>query len=133
MKKKSLWVLGALAWLAAGAGISFLLGVHKPVPVPPYAIEEGMDGRILCAVARDESRLCLAQPIEPGALVDKAWAQWNEDKEIMRAFAGVFTLAPPAFIFLVLYLIWRQGGVPQGFRKMEEEGFEPGRKPGAKS
>lgn len=124
-RKMRVWALGGLLWLGAGTALGLAFGAHHPAPVPPYAIELSQNGGPICAVARDESRLCFAATTSVDAAINAAEAEWAQDKEIARAFWGVFTLAPPGFIFLVLFLIWRSGGVPPGFKKLEDENFTP--------
>lgn len=124
-RKMLVWAVGGLLWLVAGSAAGLALGVHRPAPLPPYAIERSDEGGPVCVVARDASRLCFAPSYSIDAAIDAAEAEWVQDKEIARAFWGVFTLAPPVFIYLVLFLIWRSGGVPAGFKRLEEENFPP--------
>ncbi|CAA6604023.1 hypothetical protein MTBLM1_20145 [Rhodospirillaceae bacterium LM-1] len=124
--RKAIWGAGALVWLIVGVGLGLLVGAHRPAPLPPYAIEKSEEGGPICVVTRDAARLCFAPTYSVDAAIDAAQKEWAEDKEIMRAFWGVFTLAPPGFIILVLWLIWRSGGVPEGFKRLEEEGVKAG-------
>lgn len=124
-RKMRVWAFGALLWLGAGTAAGLALGAHRPAPLPPYAIEKSQDGGPVCVVTRDGARLCFAPTYSIGAAIDAAEAEWAQAKEIERAFWGVFTLGPPGFIYLVLFLIWRSGGVPAGFKRLEDENFPP--------
>jgi hypothetical protein len=136
-KKMLIWALGGLAWMSAGAWIGFALDFHRPPPAPPYEIQrlndysvgprmnKSEDVRVVCVKAPDGGRSCFANALSDEEATIAAHGQFVEDKDVVKAFWYVFTLAPPAFIFLVLWLIHRSGGMPGGFKKLEEENFPP--------
>jgi hypothetical protein len=135
--KTMVWALGALVWMAAGTGIGLGLGVHHSAPKPPYdlvrfqdpvrgpALNHSDDQRVVCVNLPEGSKMCFSDVVSNEDAMTAAQARLLEDKEVARAFWGVFTLAPAAFIFMVLFLIWRSGGKPAGFQRLEDENIPP--------
>jgi hypothetical protein len=135
--KMLVWAAGGLAWMTAGAAVGVSMDFHKPPSAPPYEIQrindyavgprmnKSEDVRVVCVNAPDGGRSCFSNALSDEDAVIAAHGQFIEDKQVVQAFWGVFTLVPPSLIFLILWLIKRSGGMPGGFKKREEENFPP--------
>jgi hypothetical protein len=138
-RKKRAFIAGALIWLVLGGLSGLALDAHKPPQPPPYdlvrftdsargpALNKSDDQRVVCVSLPSGGKMCFAHSTSDADAMAAVEAHLADDKAITRAFWGVFTLVPPAFIFLVLALIWGSGGQPAGFKRLEEENFQPKR------
>ena len=88
-------------------------------------LERNEGSTILCAVKEDGGKLCMDGKMSDDAAQKAAFASFTEDKEVLRGFCGVFTLGPPLFVFLILMVIARSGGIPAGLRSVEVKESEP--------
>lgn len=126
------WLVVGTLWLASGVTFGTWMGWHDSVPQPPYGLERRQDprlGAMFNGDSADPNVVCLRPPGQPprcfsGGLSDdqaqaRAAAELAEERSVVRAFWGVFTLVPPAFMGIILLMIAQSGGVPAGLKRRD--------------